>query len=372
MEGLARPLRKHRHPSGWSVRALTNPADPSALIPRLLLSTWKHLSMSPQARKRLSPITQSEYHKGRTPANKGMHMAPEILTPREFWTFLESFGSSPTDIRNRAIVWMFYGPGVKIGELRQLELNHYDRESRQLTIPATRMHRKRTKPLDGQAIEFLDAWLGERKRLRISRIAPLFCNVHETPGRRLGGSQISEMMAIRARRLGLDKRVHSEGLRQTGRAHRAMATIEHELLGYLDEPTFRARYPRTYPSWKAAEDLFTVDPKQHSSNIGLHCVEAQQMFLTELCERHKIEPPLLTGTVSQLRSITAQVGPSSQGVRQFLQALIGYWGAVSDLAERQKHGAQKEGDDLGVEDARRLVFHLLIVMNEIDRSLPTV
>jgi hypothetical protein len=56
-------------------------------------------------------------------------------------------------------------------------------------------------------------------------------------------------------------------------------------------------------------------------------------------------------------------------VKAFLEALVAYWGTVNDLIERQEHGAKREGEQLGVEDARRVVFQLLIVMNEIDRAL---
>ena len=42
---------------------------------------------------------------------------------------------------------------------------------------------------------------------------------------------------------------------------------------------------------------------------------------------------------------------------------------MNDLIERQEHGAKKEGEELGAEDARQVVFQLLIVMNEIDRAL---
>lgn len=298
-----------------------------------------------------------------------MRLAPEILTPREVRLLLDSFGSNPTGIRNRAIVWMFYGVGIKIGEVVQLEVSYYDREHNRLTVPPTGLHPERTVGLDGQAVEALDQWMSERKRQRIRRIAPLFCNVHENAGKRLDTVQIREMLRIRARRLDFDKRIHAEGLRASGRAHRAAASIEHQLVGYLDEPGFRARYPRTYQAWRAAQDLFSVDPKRHATSIGHHCRDARATFLQELAERHAVEALPDSGSVDQLRHILREAGPSSRGINAFLRSLVAYWGSVSDLAERQEHGAAKDGETLDAEDARRLIFHLLIVMNEIDRSL---
>src|SRR5579884_3842965 len=106
-----------------------------------------------------SPVTQPGYNRGRTSPNKGMKLPPEILAPDEVWKLLDSFGTTPTQLRNRAIVWMFYGVGIKIGELPLLEVSHYDRRARRLTIPATGIRRERKEPLDAHAIEMVDAWL---------------------------------------------------------------------------------------------------------------------------------------------------------------------------------------------------------------------
>jgi hypothetical protein len=49
--------------------------------------------------------------------------------------------------------------------------------------------------------------------------------------------------------------------------------------------------------------------------------------------------------------------------------LLAYFGTVSDLIQRQEHGAQKEGEGLMWEDARRVVFQTALVMFELDRVL---
>jgi hypothetical protein len=48
---------------------------------------------------------------------------------------------------------------------------------------------------------------------------------------------------------------------------------------------------------------------------------------------------------------------------------VDYWGTVSDLVQRQEHGAQKQGAELTWEDARRVVFQTAIVMYEVSRAL---
>ncbi len=51
------------------------------------------------------------------------------------------------------------------------------------------------------------------------------------------------------------------------------------------------------------------------------------------------------------------------------QALIKFWGTVSDLDQRQAHDATREGERLTKEDARRAVLFTLLVMLEVDSAL---
>ena len=50
----------------------------------------------------------------------------------------------------------------------------------------------------------------------------------------------------------------------------------------------------------------------------------------------------------------------------FLDAFVALWGTVSDLAQRQEHGTQGNALPLGWDDGRLLVFHVMVVMFEID------
>jgi hypothetical protein len=61
---------------------------------------------------------------------------------------------------------------------------------------------------------------------------------------------------------------------------------------------------------------------------------------------------------------------TGEKVREFLKALVHYWGTLTDLALRQDHSGERPKGPLGVEDARRLVFQTLVVMTEIDRTMP--
>ncbi len=105
-------------------------------------------------------------------------------------------------------------------------------------------------------------------------------------------------------------------------------------------------------------------------DIGHTCREAVQLFITDLVERHRpaaIEPDPQK-TVARLKTILATVDLPT-AVAAFLSALLAYFGTVNDLVQRQEHGAQKQGDPLTWEDARRVVFHCGLVMYELDRAL---
>ena len=94
-----------------------------------------------------------------------------------------------------------------------------------------------------------------------------------------------------------------------------------------------------------------------------------QAFTSDIIEQY---PPASvtsdpTMTVTRLRAVltllASQLGTTEE---PFLNALIAYWGTVSDLVQRQEHGAQKEGQPLVWEDARRVVFQTALVMFEVD------
>jgi hypothetical protein len=69
-------------------------------------------------------------------------------------------------------------------------------------------------------------------------------------------------------------------------------------------------------------------------------------------------------TKAKVRAVFAAQSGLSTSVRRSLEALVAYWETVSDLTQRQEHGA-----DLAAEDSRRLVFQTMLVMREIDLAL---
>ena len=111
-------------------------------------------------------------------------------------------------------------------------------------------------------------------------------------------------------------------------------------------------------------------PERNATPIGHECREALLRFSIDLTDR-LIEDADRTfkGPIDRLRSVIEATRPHSETVAKQLDALLAYWGTTLDLAHRQEHGAERDSGSLSREDARRVVFHTMIVMYEWDRLL---
>jgi hypothetical protein len=149
--------------------------------------------------------------------------------------------------------------------------------------------------------------------------------------------------------------------------------IETVVRDYLEAEYFQQKYPEPYQKWAEAEAmLWESDSERQLTTIGHLCREAMQEFITVLVDQY--QPPQVDSdkahTVARFRAVLEiQAAQLSTTERPYLEALLGYWGTVSDLIQRQEHGGQKEGEPLVWEDGRRVVFQTAVVMFEIDKSL---
>lgn len=163
---------------------------------------------------------------------------------------------------------------------------------------------------------------------------------------------------------------YEEFKRQAGQP---LERIEDNARRYFDADRFRQAYGTAYQKWVEAERLlWDSDSQRQLTTIGHLCREAMQEFATILVDRH--QPANVTANkASDVARIRAVLDHPKFGLgdtlKPFLFALLAYWGTVSDLVQRQEHGAQREGLPLVWEDARRVVFQTIVVMFEIDRAL---
>lgn len=155
--------------------------------------------------------------------------------------------------------------------------------------------------------------------------------------------------------------------------HQPVQRVEDKIKSYMDSDRFKQKYAKAFQKWSSANNkLWASDSEQQLTEIGHLCREAMQEFTTILIDQfHPADfDKDRAHTVARLRTIlklrASQLGET---VAPFLDALLVYWGTVTDLIQRQEHGSQKEGHQLVWEDGRRVVFQTAIVMFEIEISL---
>jgi len=149
--------------------------------------------------------------------------------------------------------------------------------------------------------------------------------------------------------------------------------VELEMSRYVNAQRFTQLYPAASAKWKEAEELLWKDDSaRHLTTVGHLCREAMQEFATALVER--VQPTNASDNkahdVNRITAVVLHLGERlGRGRTAFLNALIAYWGTVSDLVQRQEHAGAKEREPVTWEDARRTVFQTLVVFFEFDRTL---
>jgi integrase/recombinase XerC len=113
--------------------------------------------------------------------------------------------------RDRALLELLYGSGLRVSEAVGLDLEDVDRDRRTLRVLG-KGRRERVVPFGEAAASALDQYLGERRESP----GPLFRNVR---GRRLGVRSVQTIVRRHARASGLTRRVSPHTLRHTFATH---------------------------------------------------------------------------------------------------------------------------------------------------------
>jgi integrase len=314
-----------------------------------------------------SPITVPGFNKGRSPKNKGRKMPAEVLSQEEVAALLDSFSvKTLPGKRSRAMVALMYRAEVKVGQLVDLAVKHYDEPAGALKVPILQGREERRVRLDPSTRRILDEWMEARAELKLRGTAPLFCTIEQVRGGRIRPAYIRTMLTNRAVAVGIQRRVTPEGLRKSRGAHRdnEAGRFEKSIAEYVSAEAFRLRYPVPHRKWSEAHQLLETAPDSLASAIGHLCREAVEEFSDELVQRYDVGPFESNKTKAKVRAVFATQEELSPSVRKSLEALVAYWETVSDLVQRQEHGRR-----LAAEDGRRIVFQTMLVMREIDLTL---
>lgn len=160
-----------------------------------------------------SPATAPGYHAGRRPANAGKRLPSEVLLPSEISALMRACSPrAATGIRNRALLIVGYRSGARISELLALAPKDVDENQGTVAILHGKGDRHRTVAMDPGGFAIVERWIDRRRTLNLKRGAPLFCTL---AGDAIDPSYIRHLLPRLAKKAGVDKRVHSHGLRRT-------------------------------------------------------------------------------------------------------------------------------------------------------------
>jgi integrase/recombinase XerC len=184
----------------------------------------------------------------------------------------------PRELRDRALLELLYGAGLRVGEVAALDVRDVDLHRGDVRVLG-KGGKERVVPLPAAAREALAAWLDHRRAPGLLA-APLFTALprgRREPGRgadaqrggaergagarRLGARDIRRVLAARARLAGLSGRVHPHRLRHSYATHLLDMGADlreiQELLGHASLSTTQ-RYTAV-----SAERLLTVYDRAH-------------------------------------------------------------------------------------------------------------
>ena len=123
-------------------------------------------------------------------------------------------------LRDRTILEVLYGTGIRVGELVGLDVRDVDRRRGEVRVLG-KGRKERVVPLPGLAREVLETWIEARKRPGILA-EPLFISIRprrDTEARRLGDRDVRRILKKRALAVGISDRVHPHRLRHSYATH---------------------------------------------------------------------------------------------------------------------------------------------------------
>jgi site-specific recombinase XerD len=145
---------------------------------------------------------------------------------------------SPYDVlgrRDRAILELLYGTGIRRGECQRLDVTDVDLGQQLVFIRNGKGKKDRMVPVSGRAVVALDLYLGEGRPelVRDARETALFLSMR---GRRLDLTRIDRLVAQHAREAGISGRISPHVLRHSYATHllAGKASVRHvqQLLGH--------------------------------------------------------------------------------------------------------------------------------------------
>jgi len=148
----------------------------------------------------------------------------DLLNPSEVLAIMRACSRrAPTGVRNRALVAVLYGAGLRISEALALKPKDLDLDGLAVTIQSGKGAKRRVVALLLDAVDAVERWIDRRSQFGIGGDRPLFCTLsrgaagpHPTaPGGALSREYVARFLKKAARRAGIGKRVHPHAFRHS-------------------------------------------------------------------------------------------------------------------------------------------------------------
>jgi integrase/recombinase XerC len=139
---------------------------------------------------------------------------PAVLDERQVQALLDLPGDGLPAVRGRAILELLYATGIRCAELVSLDVGEVDLDARMVRVLG-KGRKERVVLFGHRAQEAVEAWLGERKRLRPKTDA-LFLNAR---GGRLTDRSVRALVALRVKQTALIRRCSPHTLRHSFATH---------------------------------------------------------------------------------------------------------------------------------------------------------
>lgn len=176
----------------------------------------RRVDSEPQAPATGSPITRPGYKRGQHPGNYGKHLPGELISRQDMGRLLAACPArGSAGIRDRALIVVLWRAGLRIGEALSLLPRDVDLETGVVRVREGKTG-PRAVPIDAEAQAVIERWQRRRRELGLGPNRPLFCTISQpNPGGPLNASCFRETIKRRARKAGIQQRVHPHALRHT-------------------------------------------------------------------------------------------------------------------------------------------------------------
>ena len=140
---------------------------------------------------------------------------PVVLSDAEVNALLSRISpKSDTGLRNRAMLQVMLGAGLRVSEVVALMPSDIDLDRGMLRVNRGKGAKDRVIPVDGETLGWLRAWAERRKRLGLNARSPFFCSKRNR-GKPLTPRYVQWLVARLAEAAGIEKKVTPHVLRHT-------------------------------------------------------------------------------------------------------------------------------------------------------------